>query len=250
MAGWQPRYVNDVTAPAEIPPQLSALKRQQARWAKGSIQTLRKLGGDVWRSDRPLTTRLFALFHLSSYLLHPLLLLPLIAGPLMLLGVGSGPLLALLSITTVGAAALCRGPVASAPAAPGGTSPICPSSCCWARGCASTTVGPSGRAARRRRTIPAHAQVSGRARRRSLAAECVPAGPGAHLLAEFSMLVYALTVAGMAMAQGKGLSAPFLLLYAGGFAIMVTVDLWQARPISTRHKPVRGRRPLRDRWSA
>jgi hypothetical protein len=28
-----------------IPPQLNAYKRQQFRWAKGSIQTLRKLGG-------------------------------------------------------------------------------------------------------------------------------------------------------------------------------------------------------------
>ncbi len=44
LAGWRPLYRNDVDVPAEIPPQLNAYKRQQYRWAKGSIQTLRKLG--------------------------------------------------------------------------------------------------------------------------------------------------------------------------------------------------------------
>ena len=43
LAGWRPIYLNDVVAPAEIPPQINAYKRQQFRWAKGSVQTLRKL---------------------------------------------------------------------------------------------------------------------------------------------------------------------------------------------------------------
>ncbi len=51
LAGWQPLYLGHVEAPAEVPPQLTAFKRQQARWATGSIQTLRKLGGRVWREE-------------------------------------------------------------------------------------------------------------------------------------------------------------------------------------------------------
>ena len=72
LAGWRPFYLNDVVAPAEIPPQLSAYKRQQFRWAKGSIQTLRKLGARVWADHRPLSVRVAAMIHLGSYLIHPM----------------------------------------------------------------------------------------------------------------------------------------------------------------------------------
>ncbi|MEZ4731921.1 MAG: glycosyltransferase [Caldilineaceae bacterium] len=71
LVGWRPDFVSAVEAPAEIPPQLAAFKRQQFRWAKGSIQTLRKLGGRIWRSEWPLLVRLAALVHLGNYLIHP-----------------------------------------------------------------------------------------------------------------------------------------------------------------------------------
>jgi cellulose synthase/poly-beta-1,6-N-acetylglucosamine synthase-like glycosyltransferase len=45
LAGWECLYLPQVRAPAELPPQLAAFKRQQFRWAKGSVQCLRKL----WR---------------------------------------------------------------------------------------------------------------------------------------------------------------------------------------------------------
>lgn len=103
LAGWRPCYVNDVVAPAEIPPQLTAYKRQQARWAKGSIQTLRKLGGRVWRSDRPLKVRAAAMIHLGSYLIHPMLLLLLLSiPPLLLLGGAPPSPLALIGFTSLG----------------------------------------------------------------------------------------------------------------------------------------------------
>jgi cellulose synthase/poly-beta-1,6-N-acetylglucosamine synthase-like glycosyltransferase len=53
LAGWQPAYLDDVVAPAEVPPQLIAFRRQQFRWAKGSVQTLRKLHGPLWRRADP-----------------------------------------------------------------------------------------------------------------------------------------------------------------------------------------------------
>ncbi len=85
LAGWEGLYLPDVTAPAEIPPQLAALKRQQFRWAKGSIQCLLKLATSVIRSCLPLPVRAMALLHLSTYLVHPLLVLSLlVALPLML----------------------------------------------------------------------------------------------------------------------------------------------------------------------
>ncbi len=75
MAGWSALYLADLTAPAEVPPQLMAFKRQQARWACGSVQTLRKLAAPVWASGWPLVKRVAALIHLGNYLVHPMLLL-------------------------------------------------------------------------------------------------------------------------------------------------------------------------------
>lgn len=103
LAGWRARYVNDIVAPAEIPPQLSAYKRQQFRWAKGSIQTLRKLGGRVWQSKRPLAARIAALIHLGSYLIHPMLLLLLLTmPPLILLGGAPPSPIPLIGLTSFG----------------------------------------------------------------------------------------------------------------------------------------------------
>jgi len=88
LAGWQTLYLPGVDAPAELPPQIAAFKRQQARWTQGSVQTLRKLVGPILRSPRlSLTQKGMALLHLSGYLAHALMVVLLIATlPLLLLG--------------------------------------------------------------------------------------------------------------------------------------------------------------------
>ncbi|MDW8071518.1 MAG: glycosyltransferase family 2 protein [Anaerolineae bacterium] len=85
LAGWECLYLPDVTTPSEIPPQLAALKRQQFRWAKGTIQCLLKLGKRVATSNKPWYVRVMALMHLSAYLVHPLLLFSVLATLPMLL---------------------------------------------------------------------------------------------------------------------------------------------------------------------
>lgn len=91
LCGWRGLFLEDVAAPAEIPPQLAAFKRQQARWAKGSIQTLGKLARPVWNSEKELSVRIAALLHLSNYLLHPaLLLMLLLTLPFLLTGTWYG----------------------------------------------------------------------------------------------------------------------------------------------------------------
>ena len=89
LAGWQCLFLPDVVSPAEIPPQLAAFKRQQFRWAKGSIQCLKKLGWRVVRSPFSLWVRLQALIHLSSYLLHPLMTILAIITPIFMINGGS-----------------------------------------------------------------------------------------------------------------------------------------------------------------
>jgi cellulose synthase/poly-beta-1,6-N-acetylglucosamine synthase-like glycosyltransferase len=68
LAGWRVLYLPDVTAPAELPPLLSAFKAQQVRWAKGASQCLRKLSGPILRSERlTWVQKVMALLHLSGY---------------------------------------------------------------------------------------------------------------------------------------------------------------------------------------
>ncbi|MCW5848760.1 MAG: glycosyltransferase family 2 protein [Anaerolineae bacterium] len=77
LAGWRFHFLNDLRVPSEIPVQLNAYKRQQFRWAKGSIQTARKLLGTLWQSPLPWYKKLFGTFHLTGYVVHPLMLIVL-----------------------------------------------------------------------------------------------------------------------------------------------------------------------------
>ena len=43
LRGWRFVFLSDVIAPAEVPVEMNGFKSQQHRWAKGSIQTCRKL---------------------------------------------------------------------------------------------------------------------------------------------------------------------------------------------------------------
>lgn len=89
LVGWQCLFLPNVVAPAEIPPQLAAFKRQQFRWAKGSIQCLKKLGRPVLCSPLAWPVKLQALIHLSSYLVHPLMVILALVTPILMMGKGT-----------------------------------------------------------------------------------------------------------------------------------------------------------------
>jgi hypothetical protein len=78
LAGWRIVYQPEVIVPAELPVQVAGFKRQQFRWAKGSMQTAMKLLGRLWRSDTPVWRKLFGTFHLTNYAIHPLMVLNLV----------------------------------------------------------------------------------------------------------------------------------------------------------------------------
>ena len=76
MRGWKFVFVADVVSPAEVPVEMNAFKSQQHRWAKGSIQTCRKLLPQILQADLPLGVKAEAFFHLTAnfnYLLMSLL---------------------------------------------------------------------------------------------------------------------------------------------------------------------------------
>ncbi len=66
LRGWRFVFVPGVIAPAEVPVEMNAFKSQQHRWAKGSIQTCRKLLPRILRSDLPLGVKAEAFFHLTA----------------------------------------------------------------------------------------------------------------------------------------------------------------------------------------
>jgi cellulose synthase/poly-beta-1,6-N-acetylglucosamine synthase-like glycosyltransferase len=68
LKGWQFIYLPEIVCPAELPPEINAVKSQQFRWAKGSLQTARKLLPAIWRAKIPFRQKLEATFHLTSYL--------------------------------------------------------------------------------------------------------------------------------------------------------------------------------------
>ncbi len=84
--GWRGMVIPDIAVAGEIPPLVEAFRRQQARWATGSIQVLRKHAWAVLRSSHlSLTARLQGLLHMSNYAVHPLMvLLLLLTLPMML----------------------------------------------------------------------------------------------------------------------------------------------------------------------
>ncbi|MBW2538838.1 MAG: glycosyltransferase, partial [Deltaproteobacteria bacterium] len=73
-AGWQTVYLPDVVVPAEIPEDINAFKSQQFRWAKGSIQTAIKLFPHLLKARVHRFKKVQAVFHLTHYMVHPMML--------------------------------------------------------------------------------------------------------------------------------------------------------------------------------
>lgn len=80
LAGWSFVFLPEVVVPAELPASLSGFQDQQHRWAKGSIQTARKILPRILRSDLPVEIKREAFFQLTANAAY---LLSLIVGVLL-----------------------------------------------------------------------------------------------------------------------------------------------------------------------
>jgi cellulose synthase/poly-beta-1,6-N-acetylglucosamine synthase-like glycosyltransferase len=232
LQGWECLFLPDVAAPAEVPPQLAAFKRQQFRWAKGSIQCLKKLAGRVLMARLPLAVRWQALLHMSTYLIHPLmLLLLLISLPLMLMaGRWHGPL-GMLSLVSLGPPLLYA--LSQRELYPGG----------WLKrytampalmllGCGialnntrAVVEALLGLRSPFQRTPKFHVEASGdrwRDSRYALPLDAVVIG-------ELALTLYALATVGVTLWRGNFFAVPFLLLYVAGFGYVGLLGLWDAR---------------------
>ncbi|HTQ80806.1 MAG TPA: glycosyltransferase [Thermoanaerobaculia bacterium] len=90
LKGWRFLYLPELAVPSELPVDINGFKSQQYRWAKGSVQTGRKLLGRLLASDLPWKVKFEAFVHLtnnSSYLLT--VFVALLIFPAMILRRGS-----------------------------------------------------------------------------------------------------------------------------------------------------------------
>jgi len=101
LAGWRIAFLPDVSVPAELPTTLVAFKRQQRRWARGTLECARRLLPAVARAPWPLGVRVHAAASLTNHVVAPLLLGLLAATPLLLVWrPESHPLLAALTLVS------------------------------------------------------------------------------------------------------------------------------------------------------
>ena len=265
LAGWQALYLPDVESPAELPPQMAAFKRQQARWATGQAQCLVKLTGSLMRGriesdldpapesppapddSLPLSwaARLEGILHLSVWLAHPMsLVLLLLTLPMVL---GQIPMAFNLTIFWL----VALGPIVAYALSQRHLYAdwrqrmlLMPVLALLGTGLAlSNTVaiarGLIGRDRAFRRTPKFSVERRGElwaGNRYALPFQWVTVG-------ELALAAYAMVTVAAALVMGNYFAVPFLLLYVGAYAYIGLVGLrdawmnWQARP-RLEHKTV------------
>lgn len=243
LRGWECLYLPDVAAPAEVPPQVNAFKRQQFRWAKGSIQCLRKLWRPLLTAQQPWFKRLQGFIHISGYLAHTLMVLLLLITLPMLLGAWQVRLpLALLTPVSLGPpllyaiaqAALYRD---------------------WPRRIAYlpllVLLGTGIALSNTRAIIEAllgcqtafqrTPKFRVAARGEGWTGNPYALGPEPQILGEVLLGLYALVTVAVALVKGHFFAVPFLLLYAGGFGYVAALGWHHSqRPRrQRRHRPAK-----------
>jgi cellulose synthase/poly-beta-1,6-N-acetylglucosamine synthase-like glycosyltransferase len=84
LKGWRAAYLRDVSVPAELPVTITAYRRQQYRWARGSLEVAQKHLREVLQAPISVRQKLEAVLHLTGYGVHLLLFAVSILYPLVL----------------------------------------------------------------------------------------------------------------------------------------------------------------------
>jgi len=75
LKGWKFLYLPHIECASELPVDMNGFKAQQARWAKGLMQTAKKILPKVFASDVPWHVKAEAFFHLTANISYPLMVL-------------------------------------------------------------------------------------------------------------------------------------------------------------------------------
>jgi len=87
MKGWKCVFLPDIVVDAELPVQMNGAKRQQFRWAKGSIQcAIKLLAGIAIKRKVSVEAKIQAFVQLTRHIVYPLMLIQFLALPILLAG--------------------------------------------------------------------------------------------------------------------------------------------------------------------
>jgi len=75
LRGWKFLYLPHIECASELPVDMNGFKAQQARWAKGLMQTAKKILPKVFKSNAPWHVKAEAFFHLTANISYPLMVL-------------------------------------------------------------------------------------------------------------------------------------------------------------------------------
>jgi cellulose synthase/poly-beta-1,6-N-acetylglucosamine synthase-like glycosyltransferase len=75
LKGWKFLYLPQIECASELPVDMNGFKTQQARWAKGLMQTAKKILPKVFHADVPSHVKAEAFFHLTANISYPLMVL-------------------------------------------------------------------------------------------------------------------------------------------------------------------------------
>lgn len=255
LRGWKMEYLPDVDVPSEIPADVAAFKSQQRRWAKGSIQTARKLIPRMLSADLPVFTKVQAVIHLTHYLIHPLMMLIALTSVPLLTFQNSlwsvlpfAPAIMLLCLATAGPSMLymtaqrvlhknwARRIVRIPALMILGTGLAVSNTLAIVEAC----IGTANNFVR----TPKHNIVGtirqAQPRSRAVSLDSV-------LILEVLMAIYCVSGLAYALQAEQYMISPFLLLYALGFSLMVgsstsaVLSSWRDRPSSVRIEKARNR---------
>ena len=85
MKGWKCLFLPDIVVDAELPAQINGAKRQQFRWAKGSIQCAIKLLSDIGlKRNVGIEAKIQAFIQLTRHIVYPLVLIQFLSLPILL----------------------------------------------------------------------------------------------------------------------------------------------------------------------
>ena len=85
MKGWKCLFLSDIVVDAELPVEMNAAKRQQFRWAKGSIQCAIKLLGNIAIKRKiAFEAKVQAFVQLTRHIVYPLMLIQFLTLPILL----------------------------------------------------------------------------------------------------------------------------------------------------------------------
>ncbi len=74
LKGWKFLYLPQIECASELPVDINGFKSQQARWAKGLMQTAKKILPKVFKANVPWHVKAEAFFHLTANISYPLMI--------------------------------------------------------------------------------------------------------------------------------------------------------------------------------